>query len=117
MNHLTVTLRPDATKTRLLATWMGDDCLRAVLPSHPSHPRAPTALLEALASWLGQPAHAAIAVDGRAPASFVENLWDGGLLPGDTALVRVSVVPTHRPRRLRGPGDMRALYAVHGRRA
>ena len=116
MNNLTVTLYPGSTQTRLLATWMGDDCLRAVLPSRPIDPRAPTTLLEALAAWIGQPAHAAVVVDDKAPASFVQRLWDGGLLPNDTALVHVSVVSAQRPRRLRGPGDMRALYAIHGRR-
>ena len=115
MSHLTVTLRPDALKTRLLATWMGDDCLRAVLPSHPVDPRAPTELLEALAAWLGEPAHAAIVVDRRAPVSFVEDLLGPERLLSDTALVQVSVVPARRARRLRGPGDLRTVYAVHGR--
>lgn len=117
MNPLTVTLQPRWATTHLLATWGSDDCLRAVLPTRPVHPRAPTALLEALASWLGSPAHAAIAVGAKAPASCVESLFDGALLPEDTALVRFSMASTRHPRRLRGPGDMRALYAVHGRRS
>jgi hypothetical protein len=115
MQLLNLTLKPGSSKTRLLATWSGDDCLRAVPPTHPSHPRAPTSLIEALASWLGTPAHAAIAVGAGAPAFCVESLFDGALLPDDTALVRFSVVPTHPPRRLPGPGDMRDLYTVHGR--
>ncbi len=115
MMNLTVTLHPGPRTTRLLATWGPDDCLRAVLPSRPSHPRAPVDLLESLASWIGQPAHAAIVVDGKAPAFFVENLCGGGLLPGDTARVRFTLASARRPRRLRGPGDFRSLYSLHGR--
>lgn len=112
---LNVTMIPGRATTRLLATWGADDCLRAVLPSHPRHPRAPTALLEALASWVGCRADAAIVVGEEAPASFVESLCGGGLLPVDTARVRCRLVSGRRPKRLRGPGDFRAVYAVHGR--
>jgi len=115
MSPLIATLKPRWSTTQLLATLNGDDCLRAVLPTRPKHPRAPTALLEALASWVGSPAHAAVVVDASAPSFCVESLFDGALLPEPTALVDFTVVEGHRPRRLRGPGDMRALYAIHGR--
>jgi hypothetical protein len=91
-----------------------DDCLRAVLPTHPVDPRAPTELLEALASWMGTPIHTALAV-GRHRDGCGESLFGGALLPGDTARLRFSVVPDRRPVRLRGPGDFRSVYRVHGR--
>ena len=115
MRPLTVTIRPGSNLIRLLATSNGDDCLRAVLPRRPNHPRALTALLEALAAWIGTPAHAAIYVGRSAPGSCEESLWGGGLLPEDTALVRFYIIPPGRPKRLTGLGDFRDLYAIHGR--
>ncbi len=113
--RLTATLSPGPLETRLLVTCGLDDCLRAVLPTDPVDPRAPTELLESLASWMGTPVHAALAVGERGQAGFGESLFGGALLPGDTARLRFGVVSDRRPRRLRGPGDFRSVYRVHGR--
>lgn len=115
MSILKVTLLPGPYMTRLLATHEDDDCLRAMLPTHPVHPRAPHDLLEALASWLGTPADAAIAVDARGRGGFEESLFGGGLLPDNTARVRYRFVSDRRPYRLRGVSDFRPLYRVHWR--
>jgi hypothetical protein len=114
MDLLTVTLKPAPCTTRILATLLGDDCLRAELPASPVDPRAPLELLEALASWVGTRAHVAIAADARHGRCDVSP-FDGGLLPVDTALVHYTWVPDRRPHRLRGLGDFRDLYRVHGR--
>lgn len=114
MNRLTATLVPGGWTTRLLATRGGDDCLRAELPSRPLHPRAVTDLLEALASWCGTPLTAAVAADALHPGT-IERLFGGALVPEDTALVRFHLARLERPRRLRGPGDFRDVYRLHGR--
>jgi hypothetical protein len=115
MNPLTATLLPGPYTTQILATWNHDDCLRAVLPTAPRDPRAVTELLEALASWVGTPMNAAIAVDRQGRGGCAGTLFGGALLPDDTARVRFSAVPDRRPGRLRGPGDFRQLYLLHGR--
>lgn len=115
MSPLTTTIISNPLQTRVLAIWRQDDCLRAVLPTQPIDPRAPIELLEALASWLGQPNHVAIAVGTRGLAGCGEGLFDGALLPDDTARVRFGISGGRRPVRLRGPGDFRELYRVHGR--
>ena len=115
MKPLTVTLWSEPYMTRLLATWNQDDCLRATLPTHPVDPRAPIELLESLASWVGTRAHVAIAVDSQGRASYGDSLFGGALLPDNTARVRFGWVPDRRPLRIRGLGDFRELYRVHGR--
>jgi hypothetical protein len=107
-------MSPRPWSTRILATWHDDDCLRAELPTNPVDPRSPTELLEALASWLGSPVHAAIAAERR-HGGCVERLFGGALLPDDTARVRFGLASDRPPVRLRGPGDFRDLYRVHGR--
>ena len=115
MRPLHVTLTSDPSAIRLLATWEADDCLRAALPNPPCDPLAPTALLEALARWVGVPAHAAIAVDAQGREGSALDLWGGVLLPDDTAHVRFRLVADRRPFRLRGPGNFADLYRRHGR--
>jgi hypothetical protein len=115
MRPLTVTLWSEPYQTRLLASWNQDDCLRAVLPTHPVDPRAPIELLESVAAWVGKPAHVAIAADGQGRASCGDSLFGGALLPDDTARLRFAWMPDRRPLRLRGPGDFREVYRVHGR--
>ena len=57
---LNATVRACPNEVRLLVTHRGDDCLRAVLPRRPAHPRALHTLLDALAMWHGSPVHAAL---------------------------------------------------------
>lgn len=117
MNPLNVILTADPATIRLLATWEKDDCLRAALPNPPSDPAAPTALLDALARWIGAPAHAAIAADVQGRTGSALDLWGGVLLPDDTAHVRFRLIADRRPFRLRGPGNFADLYRNQGWRS
>lgn len=112
---LNATVHPGPNQTRLLVTEQGDDRLRAVLPSPPLHPRALQTLLEGMAMWCGSPVHAVLVAAGRSGLSHVDDLFGGEAhWPHDLASVRFQIHSPHRPRRLRGPGDFRDLYTVHG---
>lgn len=111
---LHATIQPGPHRTRILATDQGDDCLKAVLPTPPVHPRALHTLLEGLALWHGEPVHAALVADGPSGLSRVEDLFGGGLWPHDLANVRFDIHHPRRARRIRGPGDFRRLYLLHG---
>lgn len=111
---LRASVHPGPNLTRILATEEGDDCLKAVLPSRPIHPRALYTLLEGLALWHGLPVHAALVAGDPSALSRVEDLFGGGLWPHDLANVRFEVRHPRRPDRIRGPGDFRQLYLLHG---
>jgi len=113
--RLNLTLVSDPMTVRILATLNGDDCLRAVLPNPPIDPRAPPELMEALARWTGERAHAAIAVGKKDRAGSALDLFGGIFLPEPSALVRYHVVPDRQPRRLRGPALFADIYRLHGR--
>jgi hypothetical protein len=89
------------------------DLLKARLPLGAQHPRALLTLLEGIALWRGQPLQvvvsAASADDGR-PCWSGSGLFGDELWPGESQLVRYEVAAhAHRPRRLVGLGDFRAL--------
>ena len=111
---LRATVHPGPNQTRILVTEDGDDCLRAVLPMPPTHPRALHTLLEGLALWHGRPVHAVLVAGGPSGPSRVDTLFGGGLWPHDLANVQFEIRHPRRPRRLRGPGDFRQLYLQHG---
>lgn len=113
---LHATLRTLPTETQILVTQDGDDILRAVLPRRPGHPRAVATLLEGLALWTGHPVDAVLVAGARSAPSPVDTLFPGTLVPPEHLHVRFDVRARRRPRRLRGPGDFRALYARHGGR-
>lgn len=112
---LKASIHPACRRTRLLVTHHGDDCLKASLPGIPRHPRALHTLLEGIALWYSQPLTAAIIVGDNWDASLVDDLFGGGLWPHDLAYVRFDIHRTRRPRRIRGLGDFRDIYAAHGR--
>ena len=111
---LNATVHPGPNQTRILATDDGDDCLKAVLPSSPVHPRALHTLLEGLALWHGRPVHAVLLADGPSGTSRVDTLFGGGLWPHDLASVRFEIRHPRKHDRIRGPGDFRQLYLLHG---
>ena len=89
------------------------DLLKARLPPGAQHPRALLTLLEGIALWRGQPLRvvltAASADDGR-PCWSGSGLFGDELWPAESQLVRYEVGGrAHRPRRLVGLGDFRAL--------
>lgn len=99
------------SEVRLLVSDLDADCLKAVLPGSPAHPRAALTLLEGLALWSGHPL---VAVLGAAPGwtpSYADDLFGHPLAPVDSALVRFDVATPRgkRARRLRGLGDFREV--------
>lgn len=112
---LHATVRGGPHDARVLATHNLDDCLKAVLPRRPAHPRSLHTLLDGLAMWHGQPIQAALVASDPWAPSLVEDLFDGVLWPHDLASVRFEIIHPRPPRRIRGPGDFRPLYVVHGR--
>lgn len=111
---LHATIRTLAGQTQILVTQDGDDILRAVLPLRPAHPRALATLLEGLALWTARPVDAVLLAGAHSATSPVDILFAGALMPPEHLHVRFAVRSRRRPRRLRGPGDFRALYARHG---
>lgn len=111
---LRATVHPGPTLTRILVTEDGDDCLKAVLPMAPVHPRALHTLLEGLALWRGRPVHAVLVAGDPLDLSRVEDLFGGALWPHDLANVQFEVRQPRRPERIRGLGDFRQLYLLHG---
>ena len=66
--RLTVTIAPTRDRVRILATALGKDVLKAVLPPvETAHRRAVTTLLEALALWHGQPVSVVLSADDSEP--------------------------------------------------
>ena len=110
---LRATVRPGPHQTRILATEEGDDCLKAVLPTRPNHPRALSTLMEGLALWHGRPLHVVLVDDPSRP-SLVDGLGGGFMGPRDLSNVRFEIRQPTRRTRIRGPGDFRTLYLFHG---
>jgi len=111
MRTYKVMVEPLDRAMKLLMTDLdGNELLRAVLPAFPRHPRALLTLLEGLALWVDSRIHTAISVGPRADARSVEALFNGDLLPLDTALVHFELVgAAQRRRTIRGVGDFRQL--------
>jgi hypothetical protein len=106
-----ISARPEST--RVLATAGAETTLlKARLAARPSHPRALTTLLEAVALWQGAPVRAALAVDERA-SGCVTNLYGDFVGDEHTPLYELEIVPDLRRARRRdelgGLGDFRDL--------
>ena len=95
-----------------------NELLKALLPSHPSHPRALLTLLEGLALWSDRPLDAAICAASSLDPSCGEALFGRGPWPLDSALVRFhELAPAQRRRTLSGVGDFRQLRLLLRRSA
>jgi hypothetical protein len=109
--RLTVTIAPTPDRVRILATTLGKDVLKAVLPpAHTAHPRAATTLLEALSLWHGQPVSVVLSADApeRGCAMGLLDGLDFGL---STLFYEVTLAveePVRRPS-LRGLGEFADL--------
>ena len=81
----------------MLTAPSGGTVLKARLPNPPAHPRAVIALLEALATWYGQPLRAVIDADAadvrRAPERWAMLLGDA---PELAVAVEWTTVPAQR---------------------
>jgi hypothetical protein len=106
-----ISARPE--ETRILATAGAETTLlKARLAPRPSHPRALTTLLEAIALWQGMRVRAALAVDEKANGYGTSRCGD---FVGDehTPLYELNIVPDLRRARRRdelgGLGDFRDL--------
>mgnify|MGYP001565132454 CR=1 FL=1 len=106
----------DREHLRVLVTdALGDDLCKIRLPTVCRHPRSLTTLMEALAFWSGAPLHAAIFVAKDATPSSVSAFF-GKLWPEENALVHYKWHAAQRcPHRIKGVGDFRYMYRLHGR--
>jgi hypothetical protein len=101
---------PGPERARVLAQAGPDETiLKARLRSPPAHPRALTALCEALALWSGEPVRAVLAA-GAPGTSCDTTRWLGSDGLTSNALFELAIVTEARPRRrdqLGGLGDFR----------
>lgn len=105
-----VSVYPAHGEVRLLVTDRAScDLLKARLPQHIHHPRALLTLLEGVALWQGAPLDVAITADASCQSWRGSGLFGNELWPGESQLVRFSVVPRARPKRLAGLGSFRDL--------
>ena len=104
-------VEPSRQAVRILAMDVdGTEILKARLPPYPQHPRALLTLLEGLALWIGNPVTAVVSAGASVDLRCGEALFDGGLLPVDSALVRFDIVtPGRRRRTIIGVGDFRSV--------
>lgn len=111
-----VSVRCTTRETKLLVTELGDDLLKARLPTTPSHPRALLTLCEGLALWHGSPLRVAVSADVDAQDHCERIFYAGGLLEPSSALVLLELAPprerSRRRLRGRGLGDFRQLRLV-----
>jgi hypothetical protein len=112
--RLTVTIAPTRDRVRILATALGKDVLKAVLPPiETAHRRAVTTLLEALSLWHGQPLSVVLSADDSEPG-FAMGLLDGLDFGESTLFYEVTLAvpdPGRRPS-LRGLGEFADLRRV-----
>lgn len=117
MNRITVTLAPEATRVRLLATGPEGEIMRAVLaPATAMHRRAAATLLEGLSLWHQQALSVVLYADAP-DAGCAMGLFDT-LGFGERTLhyeVGIALRDGRRPRRLGGVADFRDLrqLALH----
>jgi len=83
MSEIWMAIAPSARETRVIAMAGATETIfKARLSSRPSHPRALSTLLEAIALWQGQKVRAALCADERAAtcgsSRFHEALGDFG---------------------------------------
>lgn len=111
-NPITVTIAPEPTRVRILATQSERDILKAVLaPASSIHPRAAATLLEGLSLWYHQTLSVVLCADDSAD-SYGMGLCDA-LGFGSRQLhfeLGIAAAPRRRPRRaIAGLGDFRDL--------
>ena len=116
MGRMTVTIAPTRDRVRILATTLGRDVLKAVLPPAPMHPRAATTLLEGLSMWQGKPLSVVLSVD-ESERGCAMGLLDALDFVESTLFYEVTVAAPdpRRHQRLRGLGefaDLRRLALV-----
>ena len=114
MNPIWVTVAPEPTRVRLLATTPEGELMRAVLgPTSRMHPRAATTLLEGLALWqqlaLSVVLYADVSADGCA-MGLLDAL--GGGIRTLHYEVEVALRDARRPGRLGGVGNFRDLQQL-----
>lgn len=118
MERWNTTLQVDSKTVQVLITdAMGNDRLKASLPSAADHPRALLTMLEGLALWSGYPLHVVVSVVEDYPFTAGSTLFGADLLPVESALVKLEFEPTWpdvtRPLyRLSGVGNFRRLRKV-----
>ena len=108
-------IHPGPRSTRVIATvGVRKTLLKAQLATHPSHPRAISTLLEALALWEGRRVHAVLVADDKANMSGMSTYRDSLEVIDPTPLFRLDVVGHLRHEApdntaVRGMGDFRDL--------
>lgn len=112
-------VEPSRQAVRILAIDVdGNEILKARLPPYPQHPRALLTLLEGLALWIGNPVTAVVSAGPSVDLRCGQALFDGGLLPADSALVRFDIVtPGRRRQTIIGVGDFRSVRRMARRHA
>lgn len=102
MNSIWMAIAPGRLFTRVIAMQgASDTILKARLRPDPSHPRALSTLLEAVALWQGRPVRAALAADDE-ETSCASSLCHTAVLGAETtALYTVDWVPAVGQRRRR----------------
>jgi hypothetical protein len=107
-----VTISPEPSRVRLLASTPTHDILKAVLgPARTAHPRAMATLLEGLALWYQRPLSVVLSADdlgGGYAMGLCDALGFGRTLHYDVTL-GLSGRRARRRRDLRGLGDFRDL--------
>lgn len=111
---LQVTVYPGKSRTRILATYHGDDILKADFPTYPLHHHALSTLLEGVALWFSVAVHAVVVVDERSDPGCVAGLWGDLLWPRERSNITFDVVEPKRNRKIDGPSDFGDVHAVHG---
>ena len=111
--HPTITILPEASQTRILATVDGQEVLKAILPpAQAAHPTAARTLLEGLALWHQHRLYVVLCADERDIGSSALGLLDALGSGGQCLHFDVAVVPRHRRahhRRIAGLGDFSEL--------
>jgi len=114
MNPIWVTVAPEPTRVRLLATTPKGELMRAVLgPTSRMHPRAAATLLEGLALWQQQALSVVLYADVSADGCAM-GLLDalGGGIRTLHYEVEVALRDARRPGRLGGVGNFRDLQQL-----
>lgn len=102
-----IQLSADGIKILITST-EGRDVLKSWFTEPPQHPRALLTLLEGVALWSKVPLHAAFIVEPSCPPTLEEAVFQGGLWPELSPLVRFDFLIPKRYR-LQGVGDFHEL--------
>ena len=114
MSNIWMAVSPGPCATRVIAmTGASETILKARLSRQPSHPRALSTLLEAVALWQGTKVHAALVADARDGVSD-SSLYRDTFADFGGPLYSLEWLPTRdpgrrRPRDLAGVGDFADL--------